>query len=67
LFSFRPSAWQVRSMNGHSARVSSLSWNRHILSSGSRDSTIVHHDVRVQQHQVATLVGHEQEVCGLKW
>lgn len=58
---------QVRSMGGHSARVSALSWNRHILSSGSRDSTIVHHDVRVQQHHVATLVGHEQEVCGLAW
>jgi len=58
---------QVRSMGGHSARVSALSWNRHVLSSGSRDSTIVHHDVRVQQHHIATLAGHEQEVCGLSW
>lgn len=58
---------QVRSMNGHAARVGSLAWNRHILSSGSRDSTIVHHDVRAQQHVVATLEGHQQEVCGLAW
>ncbi|CAK9024010.1 Cell division cycle protein 20 homolog (p55CDC) [Durusdinium trenchii] len=57
----------LRSMDGHSARVSSLSWNQHILSSGSRDSTIVHHDVRVAEHKVASLQGHLQEVCGLTW
>jgi cell division cycle protein 20 (cofactor of APC complex) len=58
---------QVRSMNGHSDRVSCLSWNQHILSSGSKDTTIVNHDVRIQNHHVATLQGHTQEVCGLKW
>ena len=58
---------QVRSMNGHSDRVSSLAWNQHLLTSGSKDSTIVHHDVRVQNHHVSTLKGHTQEVCGLKW
>lgn len=58
---------QVRSMDGHQARVGSLDWNSNILSSGSRDSSIIHHDVRVRDHQVATLRGHEQEVCGLKW
>lgn len=57
----------VRSMGGHTGRVGALSWNRHVLSSGSRDSTIVHHDVRVQNHHIATLAGHEQEVCGLSW
>ena len=25
------------------------------------------HDVRAQQHLTATLKGHTQEVCGLKW
>jgi cell division cycle protein 20 (cofactor of APC complex) len=58
---------QVRSMDGHRERVSSLAWNGPILSSGGRDSTIVHHDVRQQQHKVGTLRGHTQEVCGLKW
>jgi cell division cycle protein 20 (cofactor of APC complex) len=58
---------QVRSMNGHSDRVSSLAWNQHTLTSGSKDSTIVNHDVRVQNHHTATLAGHTQEVCGLKW
>ena len=57
----------LRTMDGHHARVSSLAWNSHILTSGGRDSGIVHHDVRVAQHKVATLKGHQQEVCGLKW
>jgi cell division cycle protein 20 (cofactor of APC complex) len=47
--------------------VSSLSWNQHTLSTGGRDSLILHHDVRVREHVTATLRGHEQEVCGLKW
>ena len=58
---------QVRSMSGHKARVSSLSWNGPTLSSGSRDSTIMHHDVRVPEHKIGCLKGHTQEVCGLKW
>ena len=58
---------QMRSMKGHEARVSSLAWNGHLLSSGGRDSAIIHHDVRVAKHAVATLRGHVQEICGLKW
>lgn len=57
----------VRNLTGHAARVSSLSWNQHTLSSGGRDSIILNHDVRVREHITATLRGHEQEVCGLKW
>lgn len=37
------------------------------LCSGSRTGHIHHHDVRVAEHHVATLTGHTQEVCGLKW
>ena len=58
---------QVRSMSGHRARVSSLSWNGPMLSSGGRDSVVLHHDVRVAEHKVGMLRGHAQEVCGLKW
>lgn len=58
---------QVRSMKGHTARVGALDWNSHVLSSGSRDASIFNHDVRVKNHHVATLAGHTQEVCGLKW
>lgn len=57
----------VRNLGGHAARVSSLSWNNHTLSTGGRDSLILNHDVRVREHITATLRGHEQEVCGLKW
>jgi cell division cycle protein 20 (cofactor of APC complex) len=58
---------QVRSMSGHAARVSALAWNGPILTSGSKDTTIIHHDVRIQNHIVGTLRQHSQEVCGLSW
>jgi cell division cycle protein 20 (cofactor of APC complex) len=54
-------------MDGHTERVSSLSWNNYILSTGGRDSIVVNHDVRLAHHNVATLTGHTQEVCGLAW
>lgn len=57
----------VRTMTGHSLRVSSLAWNEHILSSGSRDRTILNRDVRVEDHFINKLEHHKQEVCGLKW
>ncbi|XP_064415500.1 cell division cycle protein 20 homolog [Latimeria chalumnae] len=58
---------RLRNMVSHSGRVSALSWNSYILSSGSKTGFIHHHDVRVADHHVATLAGHTQEVCGLKW
>ncbi|KAM6988810.1 LOW QUALITY PROTEIN: cell division cycle protein 20 homolog [Passerculus sandwichensis] len=57
----------LRTMTSHCARVGTLSWNSCILSSGARTGHIHHHDVRVAEHHVATLAGHTQEVCGLKW
>ncbi|XP_076837495.1 cell division cycle protein 20 homolog isoform X2 [Brachyhypopomus gauderio] len=58
---------RLRSMDGHHARVSCLSWNDHVLSSGSRSGLIHQHDVRVADHHLCTLRGHSQEVCGLTW
>ena len=58
---------QIRNMTGHQARVGALSWNKFICSSGSRDSNIIHHDVRQSKNVIKTLSGHQQEVCGLKW
>ncbi len=54
-------------MTGHSARVGALAWNEHVLSSGSRDRLILHRDVRQPDQYFRKLVGHKQEVCGLKW
>nr|XP_014096792.2 cell division cycle protein 20 homolog [Bactrocera oleae] len=58
---------RLRVMDGHSARVGTLAWNSYLVSSGSRDGSIIHHDVRAREHKVANLNGHTQEVCGLKW
>jgi len=58
---------QLRRMRGHSARVGALAWNSHLVSSGSRDSNIFNHDVRVAQHHISSFQRHNQEVCGLKW
>jgi len=57
----------LRNLRGHVSRVSSLSWNNHILSSGSRDTRIINHDVRIQNNVVNTIEQHSQEVCGLAW
>lgn len=58
---------RLRVMSGHTARISSLAWNAHILSTGSRDRTILHRDVRLPAQYLRKLTGHKQEVCGLKW
>lgn len=58
---------RLRTMTGHTSRVSSLSWNAHILSTGSRDRTILHRDVRSPSQYLTKLIGHKQEVCGLRW
>jgi len=58
---------QLRSLGGHGGRVSSLSWNGHLLSSGSYDSQIHNHDLRSPNHLVSTFSHHVGEVCGLKW
>jgi len=57
----------VRTMDGHSSRVNALAWNNHLLTSASRDTTIVNHDVRIQHHKVGSYEQHSQEVCSLAW
>lgn len=56
-----------REMSGHTARVGTLAWNDYVLSTGSRDRSILHRDVREAAHSFRRLTGHRQEVCGIKW
>merc|ERR1719323_1776430 len=59
---------RVNCLEGHSARVGALAWNGDMLSSGSRDRMILQRDVRTPAvAPERKLVGHRQEVCGLKW
>ena len=58
---------KVRTMTGHSDRVTCLAWNEYILSSGCRSGEIFHSDVRVANHKSGVLRGHTQEVCGLSY
>ncbi|TFK50879.1 WD40 repeat-like protein [Heliocybe sulcata] len=54
--------------NAHTQRIGALAWNQHILTSGSRDRSIHHRDVRMSDPDpVKKSQGHKQEVCGLKW
>ena len=54
-------------MKSHISRVSCLSWNGQILSSGGRDQTIVNHHVGMERAVVNSMRRHDQEVCGLEW
>ncbi|CAM8901113.1 unnamed protein product [Rhodiola kirilowii] len=58
---------RVRTMEGHRLRVGALAWSSTLLSSCSRDKTILHRDIRAQEDFVSKLTGHKSEVCGLKW
>jgi cell division cycle 20-like protein 1, cofactor of APC complex len=54
-------------LTGHSLRVGAMSWSSSLLSTGSRDKTILQRDLRCSAPFVAKLAGHKQEICGLKW
>lgn len=56
----------VRVLEGHKARVGTMAWGSYVLSSGSRDRTILQRDVRAPDAFTAKLTGHRSEVCGLK-
>ena len=55
---------------GHSSRVGVVSWNRNLISSGSKDYSIITRDTRckdTEENIIKRFLGHQQEVCGLKW
>ena len=43
---------RIRKMDGHkeNSRVSALSWNKYIISTGGKDGNIINHDVRDKKH-----------------
>ena len=60
----------ISSFKGHSERVGVVSWNKNILSSGSKDYSIITRDIRCKDNDenlIRKFLGHQQEVCGLKW
>jgi len=58
---------RMRKLKGHQSRVGSLAWNNYMLTTGSRDSQIFNHDIRMAEHHVSSFSGHMKEVCGLAW
>ncbi len=44
-----------------------MAWSKKLLSTGSRDKTILQRDLRVHKSYVQKLSEHGQEICGLKW
>lgn len=57
----------IKSLPGHEGRIGTVAWNSKFLSTGSRDKSIMHRDIRTKNNYEAKLIGHKQEVCGLKW
>jgi cell division cycle 20-like protein 1 (cofactor of APC complex) len=53
-------------IGGCRSRVGVMAWGSSVLSSGSRDRSILQRDVRAAEPLVARLAGHRSEVCGLK-
>ncbi|CAO0800914.1 unnamed protein product [Mucor circinelloides] len=58
---------RIRTWSTHPSRIGSMAWRSNILTTGGRDHTIYHHDVRASRPYFRKLIGHTQEVCGLKW
>ena len=59
---------KIRNLNGHEMRVGTLAWNGYNLFSGSKDTTILGHDVRIKNNVIMKLAkGHTKEICNIKW
>ena len=59
---------KIRTLKSHKDRVGTLTWNGYNLYSGSKDTNILSHDVRIKNHVVMELSGgHNKEICTIKW
>ena len=56
----------IRTIRGHTGRVSSSAFTYGMLFTGSKDTKIIGHDYRSFSSGSMKLVGHRGEVCGLK-
>lgn len=56
---------EVHTMRNHNARVSSLSWNGNVISSGDKAGKLCNFDIR--SGRISMIEGHSQEICGLEW
>ena len=57
----------VRTIEAHSDRVGSLSWNGFCVATGSRDKKVQIFDVRQKESLLFINTFHKQEICGVKW
>ncbi len=51
---------KTRTLSGHTNRVGAISWSTSLLSTGSRDKTILQRDLRMSSAFVNKLIGHKQ-------
>ena len=61
----------ITSFGGHDSRIGVVAWNNNIISSGSKDCSILNRDYRCNNLNSNNIINklcmHNQEVCGLKW
>lgn len=58
---------KLRKMTGHPDVINAMDWREYILSAGSTDGSIFHHDVRAKEHHVGSFLKHTASVPGLAW
>ena len=58
---------KLREIEAHNKRVSCLSWNNNILSSGSKDAYIKNFDIRLKYPEISKIKKHKQEICYLSY
>ncbi|XP_061385311.1 uncharacterized protein LOC133320730 [Danaus plexippus] len=57
----------IRTYTNHEQRVGSLDWLGPLLTSGSRDKSIISRDLRCPCQTIFKWEYHKQEVCGVSW
>ena len=58
---------EIFSIEEHTDRVACMDWGTNGLLSGSKDKSVLLHDIRVKKTKVNTYKSHTQEIIGLKW